>query len=224
MFDFFFPKRCVYCHLYRNSFLCAQCKTLLIPYTPECYITRQSNTDWQVSASHTSPLEKIIYLYTLQEPLLDLITSIKYSFYFNHTETLFELLLDHPEFKNINFQHWDIITYVPLTKFRERWRGFNQSKLIAQMLARHLNKPYCQILYKKRRTKNQAELDKKARKSNLINAFKLKSNIPIQLKSQNILIIDDVCTTGSTLEECANTIINNFPQIKVSALCIARGE
>jgi len=120
-------------------------------------------------------------------------------------------------------ENFDIITSVPLTNKRLRSRKYNQSAILAQELARKLNKKCNNLLLKKtKETKVQAGLSKKDRQKNLKNAFKVNPRYKEQLTAKNILIIDDVYTTGSTLNECARTLKREGFTGKIYGLVLAR--
>jgi ComF family protein len=99
----------------------------------------------------------------------------------------------------------DGITSIPLHHHKERRRGFNQSHLIAKELARHFQVPYEKNLLERRiNTKAQASLRKKERLRNMRAVFKV--NPVFEIKNLRILIIDDVATTLSTLNEAAKAL------------------
>jgi ComF family protein len=99
----------------------------------------------------------------------------------------------------------DIVIPVPLGSQRERQRGYNQAALIALPLALKLQLPYNpRILKRIRETQSQVELSLKERQINLEGAFHAQRQ-PIDGKQ--ILIIDDVTTSGSTLNACAEALI-----------------
>ncbi|MFR5876558.1 MAG: ComF family protein [Eubacterium sp.] len=102
---------------------------------------------------------------------------------------------------------FDYITYVPLTKKRMRKRGYNQSQLLADFIAKNINVPCSELLLKVRETSSQRESTAVQRRQNLRNAFKIVDNADI--KGKTILLIDDVKTTGSTLNECTKILKQN---------------
>ena len=104
-------------------------------------------------------------------------------------------------FKDAEF---DCVTYVPMRKMREFRRGYNQAKLLAQGVADELGLPLKDLLIKVHHTRTQRGSSAKERRVNLHGAFDLAPNKEVDDKC--ILIIDDVKTTGSTLNECAFTL------------------
>lgn len=99
---------------------------------------------------------------------------------------------------------FDLIVPVPMHKKKLRQRGYNQSRLLAQELSRHLGVPVGEILMKTRHTKAQRLLGREERLTNLEGAFKLAEGV--NPEGMNILLLDDVTTTGSTLNACARVL------------------
>jgi ComF family protein len=99
----------------------------------------------------------------------------------------------------------DIIVPVPLHSERIRQRGYNQAFLLAQVCAKHTNVPLNSfLLVRMRSTASQVHLNIKERHSNVAGAFSCAPTITKgDLRGRSILLIDDVCTTGATLEACA---------------------
>ena len=118
----------------------------------------------------------------------------------------------------------EVIIPIPLSRKRYRQRGYNQSSLLALELLKHINKKenltYSDnILKRKKHTEPQTSLDKQARKLNLKNTFILGKNYT-QLKNKNVLILDDVTTTGTTLKEARKEIAKAKPK-SITCLAIA---
>ena len=224
--DFIFPKTCTYCNLYVGKDICDECRKSLIQYEAENFVTRKRSSNWEMSLKEKefSGFEKVFYFYHYNKVIHNLIEDIKYNFHKNKIETALELFFEASEFNKINFEDFDLFTYVPLSKKRENWRGFNHSKLIVEGLARKFNKPFCQILIKTKNTKSQIDLTRVERLENLKQVFEVKNDLPIELKDQRIFLIDDICSTGSTLIEAAKTIKAKFPGIKIYGMTLARGE
>lgn len=104
--------------------------------------------------------------------------------------------------KNIPF---DVVCYVPMTERAEKLRRYNQSQSLSQYFCDILSKDRpLPLLVKVRETQRQEQLDKYSRLRNLDNAFKADKNYDI--KNKTVLVIDDVKTTGTTLEQCARAL------------------
>ena len=113
-----------------------------------------------------------------------------------------------------------IVTAVPLTKKRERQRGFNQAELIAQHVAERGGYQFEKVLKREHFKKTQIELSNEKRVSNVKNAFTVNNNHSVN--NAAIIIVDDVYTTGSTLEECARVLKISGAK-EVWGLTVARG-
>ena len=119
-----------------------------------------------------------------------------------------------------------ILVPVPLHKKRLRWRGFNQSELLAQEISKQLNIPVASdILIRTKNTQPQAKIENPAqRKANLQNAFALRhwgQSLPRGLSPITIILVDDIATTGATLQECAKALAPLKPK-SIQALVLAR--
>ena len=98
----------------------------------------------------------------------------------------------------------DVLTYVPMTIGEKRTRGFNQSEILAEEIATRLKLPVSDELTKIRNTKAQKKLTAKERAANLEGAFRVTN--PDAFKNKDVVIVDDVYTTGATLSECASVL------------------
>jgi ComF family protein len=105
-------------------------------------------------------------------------------------------------------QDYDRVIPVPLHKKRIRERGFNQSLLLAKILARNFSLTVdFQSLRRRIYTQPQINLGRKERENNVRNAFAVVGKKAIS--NSRILLVDDVYTTGSTVKECAKVLIEN---------------
>ncbi|MBE7024558.1 MAG: ComF family protein [Ruminococcaceae bacterium] len=98
----------------------------------------------------------------------------------------------------------DLITFVPMHFIRLGSRGYNQAALLAQALGEKLNVPVCATLRKTKNTMPQSRRRGRDRRQSLGDAFALRRNTDIQGK--RILLLDDVITTGTTLNRCASVL------------------
>ena len=110
---------------------------------------------------------------------------------------------------------------VPLHFFRKWKRGYNQSDLIANALAKHVGGRVQRLLWRKRHTPSQTSLTKAQRKGNVKGAFGLRRFAKIDMRATYVLT-DDVFTTGSTLNECARVLKENGATV-VRVFTLAHG-
>jgi ComF family protein len=208
--DGLFPIRCIGCGKF-DIWVCDSCHTTLPLLTSQhcpickthetingqiCPMCKKENANtfdgiFVASYYHDMLLQKMIHLY-------------KYRFIRDLSQPLALLLAQ--AIQNSTLPTPDIIIPVPLHKRRERWRGFNQSAELANALDLHI----ClntDILLRVRYTTPQVQMKNKiGRQENLSNAFVVTDEL--QIKNKNILLIDDVVTTGTTLHECSRTLKN----------------
>ncbi|KKR23371.1 MAG: phosphoribosyltransferase [Candidatus Peregrinibacteria bacterium GW2011_GWE2_39_6] len=109
---------------------------------------------------------------------------------------------------------------VPLHPQREHDRGYNQAFLLAKSLSEIIHLNLTDYLKRHRNTPPQAHLDRESRLKNLQNSFSLKEKT--QILNKKFILVDDVCTTGSTLNECAKILKFNGAKT-VWGLVLARG-
>lgn len=156
-----------------------------------------------------------------------MIKAFKYRFVVDLAESIRHLVKRYVHFL-AKERHFNILTdnpliiFVPLHYRRFNWRGFNQSEIIAKIIAEITNlRTEDTILIRTSISKPQAEIDKKSeRLENMRNQFKIYDNEKV--KEKTILLVDDVCTTGATLNECAR-ILKEAGAKKVIGFVIARG-
>ena len=165
-------------------------------------------------------------------------------------ERLALLAQTHPNLSKALHEKNLIITRVPSHRYRKRFvKGYNQSQLLAEHVADQLEVPCISFLKKVKHTRSQAKLSRKKRLANLVNAFSIKENnrhsrtlgalrakrvgrpkryqesppITVHLTwNETILIIDDITTTWSTINELAETIKRKSPKTTVWWLVIWR--
>jgi ComF family protein len=99
---------------------------------------------------------------------------------------------------------FDCICYVPQTEDEMRKRGYNQSQLLAQELSEQTGIPSCDALVKLYDTKRQQTLSSTARSGNVLGVFDVRR--PGAVFEKNVLLVDDIKTTGTTLNECAKML------------------
>jgi ComF family protein len=204
--DFLFPKTCYGCHK-PNGYLC-----------PECQIHLKHLS---INSDTQPPVEGRLSLFKYHPPINTLISELKYKFIFDVTDDLVSISTiaiktDFPHLLSYWQQQSFTLVPIPLHWYRQNWRGFNQSHLLASKLSSRLSLNYCpDLLIRSKYTSPQVKtISKKARKSNIGNAFSLRNSLfegergPTAVGTgvfpHNIILFDDVYTTGSTLTSAAS--------------------
>ncbi len=214
LINLLFPKACLGCNQ-PGSFLCSNCFKQ-IPINQKSIL----------KTSHLDPLTKIIITSEYNHFLTKkLIHTCKYKFIQELIEPLAWLMIK--KLKQINLPRKTILIPIPLHQRRLKWRGFNQSQLIAKKISQELNFDLAdQIILKQKNTLPQVKLNQpEQRQKNLKQAFKLNFKLIDSKYFQNktFLLIDDVVTTGTTLQECAKTLKILKPK-QIQAAVIAHAE
>lgn len=147
----------------------------------------------------------------------DIIHSFKYNGFTRIGQEFGKLL--GRELLKAGFNSYNAIVPMPIHAARKRERGFNQADIIAKAVSLEINSPMNKNLVKRKKyTQTQTKLSSESRQSNVRNVFEVIS----QVKDHKILLIDDVLTTGSTLNSCAMALLEaGARQIDVAAIAKA---
>ncbi len=119
---------------------------------------------------------------------------------------------------------FDVITWAPISPRRRRQRGYDQVELLAQAVSRELELPCLRLLEKIRDNPPQSSIREPAqRRANVLGVYRAVSAAPIQ--GRRICLLDDVCTTGATLSECARVLaVAGAAEITAAAVAVAQAE
>ena len=150
----------------------------------------------------------------------DFVHRFKYDRQFFLRHPLADWAAEALEDERIVRQPFDFLVPVPLHSARRREREFNQAEAIAELLAKRTNVPVYGALQRIRYTTTQTRLDRHERMENLRGAFRVLH--PDRVQSRHLLLVDDVFTTGSTVDECAR-VLRQAGAASVRALTVARG-
>ncbi len=204
-----FPVRCLSCRK-AGSYFCAECLSLARE-------AERESADWifPLYDYRHPPIKKAVWLikYNGKKKLVSVFA-----------ETLYGRILEElSDLKTMeNFQNAVLIP-IPLSKKRQRERGFNQAELLCEEIIKLDDSGYLKldknILIKQKETEHQARIkDRSTRLNNLAGSFEVKSGA--SLKGRNIILIDDVTTTGATLSEARKALRSSGAR-KVIAFTIA---
>lgn len=192
--DLIFPPVCGICNKKINTYLCGKCEKEINKIT----CVGENEYSDKYFSTH-------MYLFKYEGIIRDKIISYKFDDKPYLYKTFCEIFVKNKKVCEF-LKNYDIIISVPMYKKKKNQRGYNQSELIAREIAQKVeNIQYRNdILVKIKNTAKQSSLNKEQRKENLKNAYAIKNKEYIHNK--NILIFDDIYTTGSTANECAKTL------------------
>ena len=214
--DLFFPPQCAACKK-EGEFLCSECRTQF-----KIRPIRYNEYDKSYRSNFTH-LNGVIYVadYAKNPQLQAAISQFKYKFTRELTSEFTSLMVSRLSELRMVAQNPFFLVPVPLHRKRLAYRGFNQSDLLANGIANRFENTEVQFVLRRiKNTPQQAKLAKKERHENLEGAFALNQKIDF-LKEKICFLVDDVCTTGSTLEECAR-VLKEGGMKKVYGLVLAR--
>ena len=212
LLDCLFPKKCYGC-LASNTWLCKNCLAKIKLYEGEQPRALNNSRDLIIAGEYQN------------EILQKLIVAFKFDFNKELVIPLFiflkaaidkKILLD-----NLGGRSWTDITVIPLPLHRRRkkWRGFNQSELLAKEICNYYSWTLSLDLTKIKNTEVQAGLKEEERTKNITGAFKWAGS---NLNSKTILLVDDVITSGATMNE-AEKILLAAGAGRVIKVAVAKG-
>lgn len=227
LLDIFFPKKCLGCGSF-GGYFCRECIGEIKQTDLVCPFCERPNLGGAVHpvCERKYGLDGLWSLGVYGGSLRRAIQKLKYKWISSVAEELTGITLEYwvkyppillDKIKKTRGRDW-LVTSVPLYPSRQRWRGFNQSELLAKLFADKLGLKYETLLKRIRNTTPQMKLSASERRQNIKNAFSLKD---AAILKANILLIDDVWTTGSTLKECCYELKKGGAKT-VWALTIAR--
>ncbi|MDR6299599.1 ComF family protein [Mesonia maritima] len=219
LFNLFFPKTCAVCRenlISEEAVICTSCLHQL-PLTN--YHLYNENTVKKVFYGRVSVVNATSFLYFYKNSITQtLIHALKYK----GVEEI-SAFLGSWYVEKLNETSWvtdiDAIVPVPLHKKRLRKRGYNQVEGFGKALATHFSLPYTNdVLIKTSATRTQVFKSRLARSNIQTHNFALKNKQ--KLAGKHILLVDDIVTTGATLETCAN-LLTEIPDVKISFATMA---
>jgi ComF family protein len=203
IFDFFLPRFCPGCNKklpLNEEAVCIDCLSSIL-------IADEIRLEDEYDRNFSS--KKIIkdfysrFVFETDKTLQSVIHALKYQKKFKLGMYLGEILSE-----GIKTRNWqiDLIVPVPIHPLKKVERGYNQSDYIAKGLSKSLKIPYSTKLIKRtRHTESQTKLKMKERAQNVADAFVVRD--PQKIIGKNILLVDDIITTGATIQECGRALV-----------------
>jgi len=207
--DLLFPPACLVCHRRIASATDVLCESCLekISLVPDDYCKKCGSALYdglcENCFDHEFSFDMSRSVFKYGDVIRDLVHQLKYEGRRSPVRILGKGMREFAK-DNEDYQGFDLVTAVPLHRVRQRERGYNQSRLLGQELAQELGLPYREIVRRRYYTQSQTNLDRFQRRANLRDAFKVKRSAA--LSGKNIILVDDVFTTGTTASELAKTL------------------
>lgn len=222
----FFPKRCKFCEKvidYREH-ICKECEGSLPiiegDVCSKCGCEKAFCNCGEKSRYYMSVCAPYYY----SGPPREAIKHLK----FRNAKHLADGLADdmvscfNERYKDLEF---DFCTFVPAHKSTIKKRGYNQAELLCRSFSEKTGIPFSDLLQKDFKTPSQHTLNESTRKGNLLGAFSLRHKMKESIRDARILLCDDIKTTGSTLDECAKTLlINGAAEVRCITLCVTKND
>ena len=243
--DLLAPKKCYSCQK-EWTFFCEKCfKKIEKKYYFDqvCYVCKKYSKNFEVhkeckNSSFSSPLKRnfgvIFYDKTIimTHYKIKVIKKLILNFKFYHKKDVWEDLAVFLADKFIKYSKEELKNYkkedflvipAPMSFFRKLVRWYNQADILAKNLAKILNFPYDnKIIFKSKYTKQQASLNRQKRLTNLKNSFKIAKKKTNKVDKKIIILVDDVISTWTTLNEISKILKIAWAQ-KIITLTIASG-
>lgn len=206
--DYFFPPICGMCGEINENYICNNCYEN-IKKNKKCVINEYNNRNFS----------KHLYIFKYEGIIRNKIIEYKFEDKGYLYKMFAKIILSDK--KTCNFiKKYDVIIPVPISKKRKKKRGYNQSELVANELAQKLNQDiWTDIIIKKKDNKPQSELNKLERIKNVEDIYEI--NKPIEVKNKKVLLLDDIYTTGSTVNEIARKLKQNQTQ-EIGVITLAK--
>lgn len=201
----FLTNKCTYCGklLNKGETLCEDCKNHLPRITGERCKYCGAGKDRCKCNKHRMRYDGITAPFYYEDGIADGIARLKFGgrdfMAYHFAKDMAEVI--EADFGDINF---DYITFVPISSFQKRHRDYNQSELLATELSKLLSLPVNNVLQKIFDNDIQHESSQHRRKGNVLGVYDVRENTDVSGKT--ILLVDDIKTTGATLNECAKIL------------------
>lgn len=215
----FYPKWCWVCQndlLPGETDVCLACQHQL----PSTHFYRQPNNAVALRLRGRVPITAAasVYFFSKSSALQSLLHGLKYRNQPNLGVWLGRCMA-HEATQTNWFDGVDVLVPVPLSKSKQRSRGYNQSACLAEGISQVLQIPMCTtVLLRHRNTATQTKKSRSERQRNVAGAFSVQN--PQVLENKQVVLIDDVFTTGATLEACLETL-HTIPGIQLRVLTLA---
>lgn len=217
--DFVFPVNCQICGQ-RHRLLCTRCLSSLERAHLKCLRCHKFNPNGQycLKCANSNFPDRALSVFRYNSTIKELIHQFKFDDCFELAHPLADFMAKYLKTQG-DFDDF-VITFIPIHSTRRRYRGYNQSELLARRIALKLNRPCIELLVRQKKTESQIFSSSAGeRRRNIRSSMKVS---PAFEKPAKVLLVDDVITSGATIEE-ASKILKRAGTKKVVAISVALG-
>lgn len=228
--DILFPKVCSICSK-KGSYLCPKCKKLFKRNLPECYICRELSSHYKTHEKckkkvGSSCLNSVFVAWEYNSLSSDLLKKFKYQYAYDISDVLSEFFVEsitHSMYSELLKD--TLLINVPIPTSRLKERGFNQTSSIVENIAENFDLCFSENLLRRKNTYEHQSLKDKGERRNISkNDFTVKPHLDVTT-FKSITIVDDVLTTGITLESICEKLRETFDrELVIHGICMFRGR
>ena len=202
-FETIFPQTCILCgKLYKNS-ICIKCEKRISKFKKLVFVRDRKEIERRLNCGKVY-FDSMFYFYEYKGLIRKIIINYKFNNKSYFCNFFAKMLLNCKKTYGL-FLFYDIIIPVPMEKKKELRRGYNQAKLVTDIISKNTNLASSKdLVIKIKNTKTQSTLNLSERQKNVKDAFFVK-NVDL-IKNKNVIIFDDICTTGNTVNEMAKVL------------------
>lgn len=233
--DIIYPRRCPVCGdivAPRGELICSSCSTKLMQVEePRCKRCSKSIDSEEKEFCHDCETKNYHYvqgfaLWIYDSHMKKSISDFKFHGKREYSDFYVDEIVKKFH-KNIQKIDPDVLVPIPIHKTKQQYRGYNQADILAQGIGKAMDIPVItHLLQRDKKTLPQKQLNDKERLKNLEKAFVFndKENMKWGRAIHKVILIDDIYTTGSTIEACTNILLQNgIEEVYFISLCIGKG-
>lgn len=204
----FFPPKCVLCR-----------KLLTAEQTDLCPECRSNTPEYPQHKIKLSFLAQWTGLWYYKDDVR--LSLLRFKFYGRRSYAKSYGSLLAMKLQKMGWEDTDILSWIPISTRRKFRRGYDQTYLVAKIVARELGIPLTPVVKKVRHTKPQSGMgDAAHRRANILGAYRVLD--PAFIKDKRILLLDDIITTGATASECARVLLTaGAKEVKLATVAVA---
>jgi ComF family protein len=210
IFDYFLPKQCLECNI-QGSYICKVCLERVPLAKQICPVCKKYSLEGRAHkfCKGSDTLDGLYSIWCYRGIVRKALITTKYKYVYQVIKELSsQASIEIKKFKILNNKRV-VLVPIPARKDRVNWRGFNQTNIITRVISKDLGlKTNERLLIKTGKNPPQTGLSKENRQKNIKDTFRVNRNIKVD-KNALLVIVDDVWTTGSTINEVTRTLKEN---------------